>query len=900
MRETAVPVLLACWWLSSSHLAAASSFQWDSENALNHLLLDPVTGHLYVGAVNRLFHLSGDLELLSWGETGPRMDSPDCLPPINRECQQATETSSYNKLLLLGAPREEGSLIVCGTVFQGICEKRSLGNVSVVLYRTQSPVDSQYVAANDPRVTTVGVVVAEAELEEPLLFVGRGYTSKGPGGVPPITTRHLRGHNAFTHEELGKLVVGSYSEYNNNFVAALHVGRHVYFVFFRRDRRAKREYRTYVSRMCVSDRSFYSYVEVPLRCAAGEKVYNLAQATFLSTAEDGEATLYVVMAVGQASTPAPTRDTALCAFPLAELDGAIVHAQELCYVAEGRSEGGAVEAYIEYEVNSHCTKLAPVSKLPVSSCSRHTDCGSCLSARDPHCGWCVLQGNCTRKAECERFEQANHWLWSYRRGEECVAVQRVSPANRSRDVPTEVSLTVPRLPSLGEGESFFCVFGALPGQPAVVTGTEVTCQSPLPEQVPPSDPGKDHVAVRLSLKFSGVVVAAVEFIFYDCSAVSELSVRAPCHRCVSSDWGCNWCLLGHSCTHLESCPAHLVVYNRKSLQPIRGPDSCPYITGILGSPLVPVGFEKQLKLVGKNLDLFAYRYSVPVSEYTVPVYLQRGPSHRIDNHPDVNVTLYNCSVGQSDCSLCKAGEPRHSCVWCGGEQPGCVYRGSCRDEEVESCPDPIVHSVLQGLDYLHTKCKVIHTDIKPENILMCVDDVYIRRMAAEATVWQQSGAPPPSGSSAFSSADFLVNPLEPQNADKIQIKIADLGNACWVHKHFTEDIQTRQYRSLEVLIGASYGTPADIWSTACMAFELATGDYLFEPHSGEDYTRDEGQLRHISCLKPWGLFEVLLEKYEWPLEQAAQLSDFLLPMMHFVPEKRATAAQCLQHPWLNS
>lgn len=36
------------------------------------------------------------------------------------------------------------------------------------------------------------------------------------------------------------------------------------------------------------------------------------------------------------------------------------------------------------------------------------------------------------------------------------------------------------------------------------------------------------------------------------------------------------------------------------------------------------------------------------------------------------------------------------------------------------------------------------------------------------------------------------------------------------HKHFTEDIQTRQYRALEVLIGAEYGTAADIWSTACM------------------------------------------------------------------------------------
>ena len=77
-----------------------------------------------------------------------------------------------------------------------------------------------------------------------------------------------------------------------------------------------------------------------------------------------------------------------------------------------------------------------------------------------------------------------------------------------------------------------------------------------------------------------------------------------------------------------------------------------------------------------------------------------------------------------------------------------------------------------------------------------------------------------------------------ENEPKIQI-------ACVQDHHFTEDIQTRQYRSLEVLLGAGYGPAADIWSTACMAFEMATGDYLFEPHSGEDYSRDEDHLAHI-------------------------------------------------------
>lgn len=59
-----------------------------------------------------------------------------------------------------------------------------------------------------------------------------------------------------------------------------------------------------------------------------------------------------------------------------------------------------------------------------------------------------------------------------------------------------------------------------------------------------------------------------------------------------------------------------------------------------------------------------------------------------------------------------------------------------------------------------------------------------------------------------------------RSLEKINVKIADLGNACWVDQHFTEAIQTRQYRSPEVIFGAKWDATADIWSLACMVSSL--------------------------------------------------------------------------------
>ena len=47
---------------------------------------------------------------------------------------------------------------------------------------------------------------------------------------------------------------------------------------------------------------------------------------------------------------------------------------------------------------------------------------------------------------------------------------------------------------------------------------------------------------------------------------------------------------------------------------------------------------------------------------------------------------------------------------------------------------------------------------------------------------------------------------------------------------------------VQVLLGAKYDTAADMWSLACMVFELVTGDLLFDPKSGRDYDRYNVQI----------------------------------------------------------
>ena len=78
--------------------------------------------------------------------------------------------------------------------------------------------------------------------------------------------------------------------------------------------------------------------------------------------------------------------------------------------------------------------------------------------------------------------------------------------------------------------------------------------------------------------------------------------------------------------------------------------------------------------------------------------------------------------------------------------------------------------------------------------------------------------------------------------EKLFFKLADMGNACFTDKHFTEDIQTREYRSPEVILGHDYTPNTDVFSLACTVFEMMTNNFLFKPKKISGIKKDEDHL----------------------------------------------------------
>lgn len=184
----------------------------------------------------------------------------------------------------------------------------------------------------------------------------------------------------------------------------------------------------------------------------------------------------------------------------------------------------------------------------------------------------------------------------------------------------------------------------------------------------------------------------------------------------------------------------------------------------------------------------------------------------------------------------------------------------------------IVFDITSGLADIH-KSKIIHADIKPENILFA-------------------------------------------NSSSKHVKIIDFGSSCTVGHTIYNYLQSRFYRAPEIILGIPYGTAIDIWSLGCIAAELATGIPIFKGNSDAEQLK-----KFVETIgsPPANVMASSTRKKQYiqsdgkiignPTPFKTKLSSFLKTSdMHFLdfvtkclewdPSKRITASKALSHPFL--
>ncbi|KAF5294767.1 hypothetical protein FQA39_LY00251 [Lamprigera yunnana] len=272
----------------------------------------------------------------------------------------------------------------------------------------------------------------------------------------------------------------------------------------------------------------------------------------------------------------------------------------------------------------------------------------------------------------------------------------------------------------------------------------------------------------------------------------------------------------------------------------------------------------------------------------------------------------------------------------------------------------IIKQVILGLFYLHNACKIVHTDIKSQNILITINDLsslkyltaYIERCQelnketskSYAMRIQQNCSSPP----ILGQTQSLDTESELSKAAKrikyttcsptfippnIKVKIADLGNACLEKEIYPSTlIGTVEYRALEVIICRKCSYSADMWSAGCVAYELSTGEHLFNPRASRTTTFDQNHLEliwqllggipskvalsgfqshhyfnELGSLKHRKIEDLVICKTElllthllWDKQKTSVFANFIESLLQPDPSQRITASAALKHKWLKN
>ncbi|KAF7723084.1 dual specificity protein kinase kns1 [Apophysomyces ossiformis] len=115
--------------------------------------------------------------------------------------------------------------------------------------------------------------------------------------------------------------------------------------------------------------------------------------------------------------------------------------------------------------------------------------------------------------------------------------------------------------------------------------------------------------------------------------------------------------------------------------------------------------------------------------------------------------------------------------------------------------------LLTSVAFLHD-LKLIHTDLKPENVLLV-----------------NQGRGDRYGGDQMSSRVL----------QSTEIRLIDFGSATFEHDYHSSVVSTRHYRAPEIILGMGWSYPCDIWSIGCILVEFFTGDALFQTHDNLEH-----------------------------------------------------------------
>ncbi|XP_033218924.1 plexin-A4 [Belonocnema kinseyi] len=389
-----------------------NNFHDPEVDRMNHLVVDKNTGRVYVGAVNRLYQLAPDLNLVVKVVTGPKKDNPDC---SMMDCPKDVEkklTDNVNKALVIDYTTSK--LISCGSLFQGMCTVRNLHNISDVVQEVREPV-----VANNGTASTVAFI-APGPPNPPVsqvMYVGVTYTGNSPyrSEVPAVSSRSLDKDKMLNIAESAvttgtRMYVNSLSRerYPINYIYGFSSEGFSYFLTTQMKSTDASIYISKLVRVCHDDQHYYSYTEMPIDCTNEGRVYNLVQAAYVGkagsdlaadlgiTAQDD--VLFAVFSESDGpNNSRPRAQSALCVYSLKAIRRKFMRNIQRCFSGDGERGLGFIspshqcvltklhtigEDFCGLDVNTPLGGQEPMAAVPVLTFATHLTAVAATSTSD--------------------------------------------------------------------------------------------------------------------------------------------------------------------------------------------------------------------------------------------------------------------------------------------------------------------------------------------------------------------------------------------------------------------------------------------------------------------------------------------------------------------------------------